>query len=67
MIDPLEGETTGLALWLAVTTLSHSVTRKGSKEKKGESNKSTSGATDGGNRRKRGRNQNNVGLHTRIL
>lgn len=52
MIDSLEGETTGLALWLAVTALSHSVTRKESKEKKGESNKSTSGATDGGQQEK---------------
>lgn len=52
MIDSLEGETTGLALRLAVTALSHSVTREGSKEKKGESNKSTSGATDGGQQEK---------------
>lgn len=57
MIDSLEGKMTGLALRPAVTTLSHSVTRQGSKEKNGESNKSTSGAPDGGNRRKRSRNQ----------
>lgn len=67
MIDSLEGKTTGLALWLAVTTLSHSVTRKGCNKNKGESNKSTSGVSDDGNRRKKCKNQNNVGLNTRIL